>query len=391
MSVRKKIEQNCLKVLNSKLETDVLYSKIRRSKDRNRILMKVVEEKKQIISVNNLKLKDIKDRNEKRDRSLPRYEQKVQELENYAAGCKDEVEKWYGISNEKQNRIRKLVKLRIQQLFKYIFPIVEVKPLLEVEPGDDMVCALAEASQTTYIRDRWEYTDYSGEKQYCIVAPTLPSSGNYSAYSIWVSQGQDAALGSNTTHTVDHAPALTISAALTYTAQLVDILSFYLNVRLPHKMFYSDFCSNNMGEQQFIRRIARLNANILYMCFSQNVNPHSLNAYETIHNMLRLIQDENADLGRQGALEIAPEDVDALEEPLINDLKKSDVSFSEESDSFPIEWEAVPHIPEIAAEPTNVQSPQMTATQQASSMTGGLVNSAAASIASFWRGFTGGR
>lgn len=48
-----------------------------------------------------------------------------------------------------------------------------------------MVFALAEASQTTYIRDRWEYTDYSGEKQYCIVAPTLPSSGNYSAYSIW--------------------------------------------------------------------------------------------------------------------------------------------------------------------------------------------------------------
>lgn len=44
---------------------------------------------------------------------------------------------------------------------------------------------------------------------------------------------------------------------------------------------------------------------------------------------------------RQGAIEVAPEDVDALEEPLMNDLKKSDVSFSEESDSFPIEWEAV--------------------------------------------------
>lgn len=43
----------------------------------------------------------------------------------------------------------------------------------------------------------------------------------------------------------------------------------------------------------------------------------------------------------------------------------------------------------MPTEPTNVQLPQMITTQQASSMTGGLVNSAAASIASFWRGFTG--
>lgn len=92
--------------------------------------MKVLEEKKRMILINNLKLKDIKDRNEKRGQSLPRYDQKVQELENYVAGCKDAVEKWHRISMEKQNEIRKLVKLRIQQLFKFIFPVCEVKPVL---------------------------------------------------------------------------------------------------------------------------------------------------------------------------------------------------------------------------------------------------------------------
>lgn len=32
--------------------------------------------------------------------------------------------------------------------------------------------------------------------------------------------------------------AFTISAALTYTAQLVNVLAFYLDVRLPYKMTY---------------------------------------------------------------------------------------------------------------------------------------------------------
>lgn len=48
----------------------------------------------------------------------------------------------------------------------------------------DMVSALAEASHTMYIRDRW-VTDNSGEMQYSIVAPCLPGSGNYSDYNDW--------------------------------------------------------------------------------------------------------------------------------------------------------------------------------------------------------------
>lgn len=49
---------------------------------------------------------------------------------------------------------------------------------------DDMISALAEASRTMYIRDRW-VTDNSGEMQHSIVAPALPGSGNYSDYNDW--------------------------------------------------------------------------------------------------------------------------------------------------------------------------------------------------------------
>lgn len=48
-----------------------------------------------------------------------------------------------------------------------------------------MANALAEASQTIYIKDRWEYTDFMGEMKFCIAGPTLPASGNYSSYDIW--------------------------------------------------------------------------------------------------------------------------------------------------------------------------------------------------------------
>lgn len=65
-------------------------------------------------------------------------------------------------------------------------------------------------------------------------------------------------------------------------------------------MFYvfSDFCSSYMNEQQFARRTARLNANILYLCFSQKADLCSLRSAETIHNILQLIENDKTDLGR---------------------------------------------------------------------------------------------
>lgn len=47
------------------------------------------------------------------------------------------------------------------------------------------VSALRDASHTAYVRGQWVYTDGSGEAQYRIVEPTLPCSGDYSAYNLW--------------------------------------------------------------------------------------------------------------------------------------------------------------------------------------------------------------
>lgn len=387
---RKNIEHNCLKSLENKQKCDVLQTKIRQGKERNRIIRLVLEEKRQKRAALKQKLTELRERNNERSEKIKAYRTKSEALEDCVSKRCEEVSVAQENLNEKYVDIKKLARLRVQQLFKYVFPISVVKPTAEMESsGDSMVKELAEASQTTYLRDKWVYTDYSNEMQYSIVAPCLPGSGNYSNYNLWA-QNRDGIPVSEETDMVDINPAFSISAALTYTAQLVNVLSFFLNIRLPYKMVYSEFSSNTINEHQFARRVARLNANILYLCISQNIDINSLCPNGTIHNILQIKENETADLGRQGPIEVNDLQVTALEKSISSDLKSSDDSDSDEGDLFTVEWEAVPHVqcPEVPAGPATVQSSVINA-QQASSMAGGLMNSAVASVASIWRGFTG--
>lgn len=164
---------------------------------------------------------------------------------------------------------------------------------------DETTSAITEASNTTYIKDRWILAESPSEHQQSIVAPCLPGSGNYAAYNIWVAQNKDTVPNVNAVTTVEHNAAYSISAALVYTAQLVNVIAFYLDVRLPHKMSFGDFCSTDMNEQQFQRRVARLNGNILHLCFSQNVNLNNLHPLKTLQNILYLVDTKNnKDFGR---------------------------------------------------------------------------------------------
>lgn len=51
-----------------------------------------------------------------------------------------------------------------------------------------------------------------------------------------VAQNKDSVTGGSSSICIEHNPAYKISAALTYTAQLVHMLAFFLDVRLPYKM-----------------------------------------------------------------------------------------------------------------------------------------------------------
>lgn len=126
------------------------------------------------------------------------------------------------------------------------------------------VSELAEARRTTYMQGRWIWDDQNGETSISITGPpvALPSNGDCSSYYTWVeekscSQGPgegaglrpgvlaclecaarvDAVCGLRGSAEMDHInPAHTISAALCFATQLVNILSHILDVNLPKKL-----------------------------------------------------------------------------------------------------------------------------------------------------------
>jgi len=55
--------------------------------------------------------------------------------------------------------------------------------------------------------------------------------------------------------------------------------------------FYSVFCGSEMAEKLFKNAVARLNQNILYLCFSQGVQEyHQLDTKNTLQNVLYLLR-----------------------------------------------------------------------------------------------------
>ena len=60
----------------------------------------------------------------------------------------------------------------------------------------------------------------------------------------------------------------------------------------------SEFCVSDLAEKQFNKAVSRLNQNVLYLCFSQGVNPDNLEPKHTLHNIVALLTSRQ--LGRYG-------------------------------------------------------------------------------------------
>nr|XP_012154071.1 PREDICTED: beclin 1-associated autophagy-related key regulator isoform X3 [Megachile rotundata] len=397
-AARAQLEEKCMKALEKHKQRDKLICDINTCKERVRLLQSLVNETRQSINRGNQRLNVLKDVNSQLALRLPRHEERVEELHRYVNGLRAKQEKQKQAVDRKRQQLKKVIRTATKQLIQYIFPLSKVQPnrslcSSEEDASSDVVtCALADASGTSYVRGRWvNDTDNALEVQHRIVAPTLPGTGDYSAYSLWVAANKDGVPGANK-ETAMHNPAYNISAALTYATQLVNIIAYYVNVRLPYKLAYGEFCGNEMSDQKFARKVARLNSNVLHLCFTQNTNITVLHPMHTLQNLMHLLNTEISDLGRIGPMEVDPNIVAQLHSHLIPDLENSDDSASdEEEDAFNWEWEAVPNVacPEMAVPiPGAMISQQSSSMQVNQSVAGGLVTSAAASIASIWRGWT---
>lgn len=378
---KRQTERLCERELANSVRLASVKGEIEVYRDRNSFLKVLIEEKKRLIFDRKQAVCELKDANMKKCIRLSRYEERVEKLKTYVDVKQLELRTLRTTLQTTQEDLKKKRCLHIKQLVSYIFPISIVEPATK-QDEDSTVSALEDACRTAFIQGKWVSPNISSELQHRIVAPTLPASGNYSAYNDWLAANKDCVPSASTNTNVDFNPAYNISAALTYTTQLVNMLAYYLDVRLPAKLCYSDFCSNELGKGKFMKKVARLNWNVLHLCFSQNVNPNLLKPESTLANILLLLDQTVSDLGRSLTPDVNPEESRLLEDALRPFLEVDDPDDSGD-EGLSYDWEAVPSssgLPE--SEPVqNTQSQQISST----SVAGGLITSTAASLVSLLR------
>nr|CAD7452828.1 unnamed protein product [Timema tahoe] len=337
--------------------------------------------------------------NRERSVRLPRYEEKVGKMEHYVRQWQHNVKKQQCALEAVHQDLKEVIRSSVQQLVTYIFPITAVQP---APPGtgkeeEDTVTALADASRTAYVRGHWILTDSSGELHHCIVAPTLPGSGDYSAYSAWVATNKETGqyCSSFSPPSTYLPPRLTLPGLphVPLRLTLPGHPSVSPGLTLPGQSPYLPLQLTLLGPAHY-----RPTSGLPHVpgggTDSVDHNPaYNLAAALTYTTQLINVLAYYLDV-RQGPLEVDPVQARSLENQLTHDLDLNEGSGSEdESDNLPWEWETVPNIscPETAAGPAVLPSQQLMNTQQATSMAGGLVTSAAASIVSIWRGWTGNK
>lgn len=154
------------------------------------------------------------------------------------------------------------------------------------------------------------------------------------------------------------------TAALGYVTQLSDILASIFDVHLPQRLKFVEFYAKSgqhgndvfLHDKAFTHKIAKLNANMAYLCLSQNLDHNMIHIRQYLRNLITLINTSYADLGRRGYVGIDPDFICCLEANLADDLALFDEPIVVEYDD-PItmdddweEWESIPAASNVPVE-----------------------------------------
>ncbi|KAM6973454.1 beclin 1-associated autophagy-related key regulator [Aplochiton taeniatus] len=399
------LQQRVIKAMDKKLQNDKLKWKIMSCK------MKI-EQLKEAIGCGNEEVKSGKelllrsqDESQRLQRRASRHQEKRDKINRHNRRLGELLEKR---GKELQGRLEQLAGVRrghIMELTTHICPTQEEKQGSR-DPADVLsecdlaltsstVSELAEARRTTYLSGRWIWDDQNGETSISITGPpvTLPSNGDCSAYYNWVEEKS-----TNQGPEMDHInPAHTISAALCYATQLVNILSHILDVNLPKKLCNSEFCGDNLSRYRFTRALNKLNTNILHLCFSQHVDSDKLHPHHTLRNIMFLVSPDNKNLGRTGPFEVSADLEDSMEfvepEAAGPAEESGDEAVTDEETDLGTDWETVPspRFCDIPSQPMDMSQSTAMQVSQPAANAGGMISSAAASVTSWFRTYTGQR
>nr|XP_046165138.1 beclin 1-associated autophagy-related key regulator [Oncorhynchus gorbuscha] len=402
---KERFQHMVITAMDKKVQADQLKWKIMSCK------MKI-EQLKEAIGCGNEEVKSGKDlllrsqeESQRLQRRASRHQEKRDKIERHNLRLGELLEKR---GKELQGRLEHLAEVRrghILELTAHIFPTQEEKQGSR-DPADVLsecdlaltsstVSELAEARRTTYLSGRWIWDDQNGETSISITGPrvTLPSNGDCSPYYSWVEEKS-----TNEGPELDHInPAHTISAALCFATQLINILSHILDVNLPKKLCNSEFCGDSLSRYRFTRAVTKLNTNILHLCFSQHVESDLLHPHHTLRNIMFLVSPDNKNLGRTGPYEVTADLEDSMEfvepEAAGPAEESGDEMVTDEETDLGTDWETVPspRFCDIPSQPMDLSQSTAMQVSQPVGQAGGMISSAAASVTSWFRAYTGQR
>lgn len=348
------LENKCVHLMARRRLSCQLRTEIKQKSEKIAIIRQLIAQKRDNLTRMQLLKKELQLSNHSIRTKFPLATEKVRGLGDYVLIKLEQIETKRESLLKLQNELQVIRRDNIEKLIKYIFPISQTtsnRSSFSSSDGEsrNTINEISEATRTAYVRGKWILQDSFGEVQHIIVAPALPGNGNYSAYNDWSTLNPATDASSSGVKNEDpyktmasRNPAHTIAAALTYTTQLVQIMGYYLDIRFPYKFAYGDFCTTALSEVNFNRKVARLNANILYLCYAQGCRLIELNPTHTLGNIQRLLNSSHADLGRLGPTDrnfCVNEQTDAA---LTQNLGLGNDSDSDEESILHQEWEAIP-------------------------------------------------
>lgn len=371
------------------IKLENLRATILKSRSRNALLQQLIKEKKENIQRLNEIKKENNDKNRAQRIILPKYEDKVNKLGDYVLEAVEKNEHLRTRSNEQLEQLKNLRRNNIDKLTKFVFPISPKIGMMYSRKASneslqpEAINELAEAMSTT------SHDSFDAPREYTIIAPSLPADGNYQECVDWIKSSKEGTVANATNASVAAEPgqiinnnAYRIAAGLTFVAQIVQALSFYLDVRLPHRVLSNDFCTMGLNERQFRKKVARLNLNVLYLCYTQNISIGNIQPARTVENLLQLLDVRNMELGRTGPIQTSQRSIDSIMQSF-TDILDDEHTDTDEDDSeeslLQKDWENVGNLPML-----EITQSAMIPQQATASMAGTIINNVAHSL-TFWK------
>ncbi|UJR21103.1 hypothetical protein I4U23_024203 [Adineta vaga] len=308
----------------------------------------------------------IQQNNDKRCTRIQFLGKKIADIKMVLNSSNDEIRKKNEARIEHENKLYIIRRQRLNEVYKYIFPVEHVSSI--EEDLASTMRALSSAQQTTVDEINSDYSENDESlnvgDRYRIVHSCLPLNGDYQITKRMLpithsflstvdvdGKTQDVdSLQSTLSHELYE-----VLSALSHACQLINVIAFYLHIALPFRLHQLEFNTDNLTPDRLRADIAKLNANIVCSCISQGIPIDKTNVTHTLENLCKLLTFKRY-LSRPNPVVYSQQYIDMMEEE-VNEISRAYVTdywFDDvEKDVTDLlnsdEWETVPqdyHIPE---------------------------------------------